>query len=48
MTFYEGSKVFVAFKESGLEEPFHLTTALIESGVKTFVKFDDGTDFEFN
>ncbi len=48
MTFYQGSKVLVAFKETGIKEPFNLTMKLINSGVKTHVEFDDGTDFEFN
>lgn len=48
ITFYEGAKVFVAFKGAEIKKPFHLTMELINSGVQTFVKFDDGTDFEFN
>jgi hypothetical protein len=48
MTFYQGAKVFVAFQDITSKKPFFLTAELINAGIKTFVNFDDGTQFEFN
>ncbi len=48
MTFYEGAKVFVSFQGNDTIEPKNFLTELIKSGVKTFVKFDDGSNFEIN
>lgn len=48
MSFYEGAKVFIAFQGTTSKKPFNLAEELINSGVKTIVTFDDGSQFEFN
>jgi hypothetical protein len=48
MTFYEGVKVFVAFKEKSIQMPFDLTEELINAGLKVTYQFPDGDEFEFN
>lgn len=48
LTFYEGTHVFIAFQPSNSKKPYNLITELINSGVKTIVTFDDGSEFPFN
>lgn len=48
MAFYEGAKVFVSFKSKNAKEPFYLPMEFINSGIKTHITFDDGTEFVFN
>jgi len=48
MTFYQGAKVYVAFKDKEIKEAFNLPLELINAGIKTTIYFQDGSDVEFN
>lgn len=48
LTFYEGAKVFIAFKEDGLNDPKNIAMDLIYSGMRTTIVFDENNKLEFN
>ncbi|MGB4820227.1 MAG: hypothetical protein WBP33_14050 [Saprospiraceae bacterium] len=48
MTFYVGAIIFAIFKARGITLPKNVSWELINAGVKTVIKNEDGTSFEFN
>lgn len=48
MVFYEGAVVYVSFVPKNSKIPFDLGMELINNGIKTIVKLDNGRSIEFN
>lgn len=48
LTFYQGTRVYIAFQDISVKMPYNLINELIKAGLSVIFEFPDGSKYEFN